>query len=75
MLTPEQVQAMIANVLPCEHIAVEGDGPAGAFKIALQRQHVGMAVDDAGFTGQERSRTAQIRLQRHRLLDKQMING
>ena len=26
MLTPEQVQAMIANVLPCEHIAVEGDG-------------------------------------------------
>lgn len=26
MLTPEQVKAMIGNVLPCEHIEVEGDG-------------------------------------------------
>ncbi|MDF7675329.1 BolA/IbaG family iron-sulfur metabolism protein [Neisseriaceae bacterium ESL0693] len=26
MLTPEQVKTMIAAVLPCEHIAVEGDG-------------------------------------------------
>ena len=26
MLTPEQVKAMIGNVLACEHIEVEGDG-------------------------------------------------
>lgn len=26
MLTPEQVKQMIGNVLPCEHIEVEGDG-------------------------------------------------
>lgn len=26
MLTPEQVKEMIASVLPCEHIEVEGDG-------------------------------------------------
>lgn len=26
MLTPEQVKTMIATVLPCEHIEVEGDG-------------------------------------------------
>lgn len=26
MLTPEQVKTMIENLLPCEHIEVEGDG-------------------------------------------------
>ncbi|MCP2040909.1 acid stress-induced BolA-like protein IbaG/YrbA [Neisseria sp. HSC-16F19] len=26
MLTPEQVQAMIADIIPIEHIEVEGDG-------------------------------------------------
>lgn len=26
MLTPEQVKTMIAAILPCEYIAVEGDG-------------------------------------------------
>lgn len=26
MLTPEHVQNMIAAILPCEHIEVEGDG-------------------------------------------------
>lgn len=26
MLTTEQVKTMIANVLPCEHIDVDGDG-------------------------------------------------
>lgn len=26
MLHPEQVKAMIENIIPCEHIEVEGDG-------------------------------------------------
>lgn len=26
MLTPEQVQQLITNIAPCEHIEVEGDG-------------------------------------------------
>jgi acid stress-induced BolA-like protein IbaG/YrbA len=26
MLTPEEVKAMIANLLPCEYLEVEGDG-------------------------------------------------
>lgn len=25
-MTPEQVQALIAQILPCEHLEVEGDG-------------------------------------------------
>jgi len=26
MLTPEEVKSMIANLLPCEYLEVEGDG-------------------------------------------------
>ncbi len=48
------------------HRTVEGEHGAVAFGIALQRQHVGMAVDDAGAGREQRGRAVQIGLHRHR---------
>ena len=45
---------------------VEGAGGAGGFRVALQRQHEGVAVDDAGGGRQQRRVAAQRRLHRAR---------
>ena len=52
---------------PRLHRAVEGEHRAAVLGIALQRQHVGMAVDDAGGGRQQRGRAVQVGFHRHRL--------
>lgn len=43
MLTPEEVKAMITNLLPCEYLEVEGDG-----------HHFFARIVSSAFTGKNR---------------------
>ena len=49
------------------HRAVEGEHRAVALGVALQGQHVGVAVDDAGGGREQRRRAVQVGLHRDRL--------
>ena len=49
---------------PAGHRTEEHRHRAGILRIALQRQHVGVAVDDAGDRRQQRAGAAQVRLHR-----------
>ena len=54
-----------------QHRGVEDEDGAGILGIALQRQHIGMAVDDAGRGREQRRGAVQRRLQRQRLVPRQ----
>lgn len=57
MLSPEEVKAMIAAVVPCEHLSVEGDG-----------HHFFAHIVSSAFSG--KSRLARHRLITDGLADK-----
>ena len=48
------------------HRRIESDGAAGVLEIAAQRQHIAVAVDDAGFRRVQRADAGELRLQRAR---------
>lgn len=49
MLDPKQIEAWIAAGLPCEHLAVEGDG-----------QHFSAVIVSQAFAGQNRVKRQQL---------------
>ena len=71
---PASSSIMPAAGLGADQRRVKREGRTGILGVAAQRQHVGMAVDDAGRRRQQRRVAFQRRLQRARLVAGQHLH-